>query len=71
MFHQGFCFHYGSHYQATTKDRSFQMDSRVPTCLGRNQAHYMDALILISFHWDLEFHVHTNAFNLVVGAMLA
>ncbi len=32
---------------------------------------YMDALILISLHWDIEFHVHTYASNLVVEIMLA
>jgi hypothetical protein len=26
----------------------------------------MDAPILISLHWDIEFHVHTNASNLAV-----
>jgi len=31
----------------------------------------MDAPILISSHWDLEFHVHTNASNMAIGAMLA
>jgi len=31
---------------------------------------YMDAPILISLHWDIEFHVHTNVYNLVVKAML-
>jgi hypothetical protein len=30
---------------------------------------YMDAPNLISFHWDIEFHIHTNIFNLVVEAM--
>jgi hypothetical protein len=30
----------------------------------------MDAPILISPHWDIEFHVHTDKFNLVVEAML-
>jgi hypothetical protein len=30
----------------------------------------MDTPILISPHWDLEFHVHTNAFSLVGGVML-
>ncbi len=29
----------------------------------------MDAPILISLHQDIEFHVHTNASNLVVEAM--
>ncbi len=31
---------------------------------------YMDAPILISLHWDIEFHVHTNVSNLVVKVML-
>ncbi len=31
----------------------------------------MDALILISSHSDLEFHVHTNVFNMAIGAILA
>jgi hypothetical protein len=31
----------------------------------------LDALILIASKWDMEFHVHTNASNLVVGSMLA
>jgi len=31
----------------------------------------MDAPILVSPHWDLEFHVHINTYNLVIGIMLA
>jgi hypothetical protein len=30
----------------------------------------MEALILIPPNWQLEFHVHTYSFLLVVGAML-
>jgi hypothetical protein len=30
----------------------------------------MDAPILISPHWDLKFHVHTNASSLVIGVMV-
>ncbi len=30
----------------------------------------MDTLILISLHWKFKFHVHKNAFNLVVEAIL-
>jgi hypothetical protein len=30
---------------------------------------YMDAPILIAPRWDMEFHVHIDASNLVVGAM--
>jgi len=32
---------------------------------------YVEAPILISPNWDVEFHVHTNASLLAVGAMLA
>ncbi len=31
---------------------------------------YLDTLTLIAPKWDMEFHVHTNASNLVVGTML-
>ncbi len=31
----------------------------------------MDAPILIAPRWDLEFHVHFNASNCVMGTMLA
>jgi len=37
MFHQGFCFHYASHYQVIMKDKSFRVDSKVPVGLGKNQ----------------------------------
>jgi hypothetical protein len=30
----------------------------------------MDVEILISLHWDLEFHVHSDTFNLAVIDML-
>jgi len=32
---------------------------------------YMDAPILITPKWDLEFHIHIDASNFVVGATLA
>ncbi len=31
----------------------------------------MEAPILISPNWEKEFHVHTNASNMAIGAMLA
>jgi hypothetical protein len=37
VFHQKLCFHYGFHYQATLKDKSLQVDDKVPTSLGKNQ----------------------------------
>jgi hypothetical protein len=32
---------------------------------------YLDAPILIAPKWDMEFHVHIDASNLIVKAMLA
>ncbi len=32
---------------------------------------YLDAPILITLKWDMEFHIHTNASNLAIGVMLA
>jgi hypothetical protein len=32
---------------------------------------YMEVPILIAPNWEKEFHVHTDASNLVIGAMLA
>jgi hypothetical protein len=32
---------------------------------------YVQALILINPNWELEFHVHTNAFHLVLRSILA
>jgi hypothetical protein len=32
---------------------------------------FLDTPILITPHWDLKFHVDTNASNIDVGAMLA
>jgi hypothetical protein len=32
---------------------------------------YQNAPILIAPRWDLEFHIHTDASNVAIGAMLA
>jgi hypothetical protein len=32
---------------------------------------YLNVPILFAPKWDMEFHVHTNTSNLIVGAMLA
>jgi hypothetical protein len=32
---------------------------------------YLDVSILVAFRWDMEFHVHVDALNLAVRAMLA
>jgi hypothetical protein len=65
MFHQGLYFHYGSHYQA------FKWTTQCQKASKKIKQCYMDAPILISLHWDIECHVHTNAFNLAIKVMLA
>jgi hypothetical protein len=34
------------------------------------QQRYLDAPILVAPKWDKEFHIHTNASNLTIRAML-
>jgi hypothetical protein len=65
MFHQGLYFHYGSHYQA------FKWTTQCQKASKKIKQCYMYASILISPHWDIECHVHTNAFNLAIKVMLS
>jgi hypothetical protein len=39
-------------------------------CLGGYHNRYIQAPILINPNWELEFHVHTYAFQLTLGAIL-
>jgi hypothetical protein len=70
MFHQGFCFHYGSHYQVIMKNKNFRMDEKCQQAWEEIKQCYVNALILISPHWDLEFHVHIDASNLAIKVMM-
>jgi hypothetical protein len=53
------------------KTKAFEWIAKCQEACEVIKQSYMDALILISLHWDMEFHVHTYIFNLVPGAMLA
>jgi hypothetical protein len=39
--------------------------------LGRHKNRYIQALVLIGFNWEQKFLVHTNTFQLTIGAILA
>jgi len=53
------------------------MSSSFATCMlckhfgGINMLFFIQAPIFISPNWELEFHVHTNASQLTIGAILA
>jgi hypothetical protein len=53
------------------KTKAFKSTIECQQAWEKIKQRYMDALILISPHWDMEFHVHTNAFNLTIKDMLA
>jgi hypothetical protein len=45
------------------------MNLKMSNNLGNHKKN-MDAPLFMASKWDLEYHVHTNAINLVVGAMV-
>jgi hypothetical protein len=53
------------------KTKAFKWTTKCQEAWEVIKQHYVDALILISPHWDLEVHVHTYVSNLVVGAISA
>jgi len=71
MFHQELCFYHGTNHKANEENKTLYLDHRMLRSLGSNQTKYLEASILIPQNWQLEFHVHTHASLLVVGAMLA
>jgi hypothetical protein len=52
------------------KIKAFEWTAKCQQAWEEIKQRYMDALILISLHWDIEFHVHRDASNLVVEIML-
>jgi hypothetical protein len=52
------------------KTEAFKWTAQCQNAWEKIKQHYMDALILISPRWDIECHVHTNAFNLAIEVML-
>jgi hypothetical protein len=54
-----------------TKIKPFILTTKCRKAWDQIDKKYMEALILIPPNWQSEFHVHTYASLLVVGAMLA
>jgi hypothetical protein len=47
------------------------MDYKILRNVEGHKTYYMDASILVTTKWDMEFHVHTNVSNVAVRVMLA
>ena len=52
------------------KTENFKWTPECQAAFDVIKAKYTDAPILIAPNWDLEFHVHTDASDIAVGAML-
>jgi hypothetical protein len=53
------------------KAELFKWTAKCQTTWEDIKNRYIQAPILINPNWELEFHVHIDAFQLVVGAILA
>jgi primosomal protein N' len=47
--------------------KAFEWTTKCQQAWEEIKQRYMDALILIPSHWDIEFYVHINTYNLAVG----
>jgi hypothetical protein len=57
MFHQKICLYHGTNHQVDEENKTLYLDHIMLKSLGLDQV-YMEASILISPNWELEFHVH-------------
>ena len=57
--------------QLTRKGEAFDWTTECKNAYQYIKTRYQNALIRIGVDWKLEFHVHTDASNIAVGAMLA
>ena len=57
--------------QLTRKGEVFDWTTECKNAYQYIKTLYQNALILIGVDWNLEFHLHTDASNIAVGAMLA
>jgi hypothetical protein len=72
MFYQKLiCFYHGTNHQIDEENRTLYLDHRMSRSLRFDQAKVHGNIDIIPPNWQLEFHVHTNASLLAVGAMLA
>jgi hypothetical protein len=70
MFHQKLYFHHGPITKFLRKTKVFAWTTKCQDAWEAIKQKYLDTLILIAPKWDMEFHVHANASNLVIGAMM-
>ena len=57
--------------QLTRKGEVFDWTTECENACQYIKTRYQNAPILIGVDWNLEFHVHTDASDIAVGAMLA
>ncbi len=69
MFHQQLCFYHGTIHKADEEDKTFYLDHKVSRSLGSNQVKIHRSTNFDTSNWQLEFHVHTNAPLLAIGAI--
>jgi hypothetical protein len=69
-FIKNFAFIMASIIKLTRKIKQFLWTSKCQTSWELIKQKYVETHILIFLNWDVEFHVHTNAFLLAIGAML-
>ena len=55
----------------TRKDEAFTWTTDCDLAFTEIKKRYVNAPILIAVNWKLEFHIHTDASDIAVGAMLA
>jgi hypothetical protein len=67
MFHQEFCLF----TKLFKKIEVFKWTTECQTAWEDIMNQYIQAPIFINPNWELEFHVHINAFQLAIGAILA
>jgi hypothetical protein len=70
MLHQKFYFHHGLITKFLCKTKVFAWTIECQEAWEAIKQKYQDTLILITPKWDMEFHIHTDASNLVIEAML-
>jgi hypothetical protein len=71
MFYQKLCCYYGTYTKLTKKIKTFLWIEECQKAWELIKHKYIEALILTSPNWQVEFHVHTYASLLIVGAMMS
>jgi hypothetical protein len=71
VFHKKLWINYVTYHQATQKNNEvFEWTKQCQNAWEDIKNWYTQALIMINLNWELEFHVQTYAFQLILGAIL-